>query len=228
MAQFPTTRWSLIQTRDRSQADIVAVWRDLVQAYQPAIVSYFRRRATEQDADDLAQEFMLRSIDDGWWARADPQAGSFRQFLRLLMKRFLASQMGTGYRRFELTGDGNEDVADLQTPDQYFDLQFVLCLTRIALDDLRKDYESDGRGATFSALEPWLVEAPECGELVGLGKRLDVSPNTLAVQLKRLRTRLQKMVRIAIKDLSLNVECAATERDALYASLSMGGLQQCD
>ena len=223
MAQFPTTRWSLIQTSDRSQADIVAAWSDLVQAYQPAIVSYFRRRATRQDADDLAQEFMLRSIDDGWWARADPEAGSFRQFLRILMKRFLASQMDAGYRRFERTGEGTENPADLQTPDQVFDLQFALCLTRIALDDLRKDYESDGRGATFSALEPWLVEAPEYGELAGLGKQLEISPNTLAVQLKRLRTRLQKTVRVAIKDLSLNDECAAIERDALYASLCPDG-----
>lgn len=224
MAKFPTTRWSLIQTSDRTQAEIVAAWSDLVQAYHPAIVSYFRRRATRQDADDLAQEFMLRSIDDGWWARADPQAGSFRQFLRMLMKRFLANQMDAGYHRFERTRKSHEDVADLQTPDRYFDLQFALCLTRIALDDLRKDYESDGRGATFSALEPWLVEAPEYGELVVLGKQLDVSPNTLAVQLKRLRTRLQKAVRVAIKDLSLNDECAATERDALYASLSQDGM----
>ncbi len=222
MANFPTTRWSLIQTSDRSQADIVAAWSDLVQAYQPAIVSYFRRRATRQDADDLAQEFMLRSIDDGWWARADPQAGSFRQFLRMLMKRFMANRIEAGYRRFEWTGQGHEEAADLQTPDQIFDLQFALCLTRIALDDLRKDYECEGRGATFSALEPLLAEAPEHGELVRLGKQLDVSPNTLAVQLKRLRTRLQKAVRVAIKDLSLNEASAATERDALIASLSMG------
>lgn len=223
MAQFPTTRWSLIHTCDRSQADIVAAWSELVQAYQPAIVNYFRRRATQQDADDLAQEFMLRSIDDGWWARADPQAGSFRQFLHMLMKRFLANQMGAGYRRFERTGESHEDVADLQTPDQHFDLQFALCLTRIALDGLRKDYESDGRGATFTALAPWLAEAPEYGELIELGKQLDVSANTLAVQLKRLRTRLQKAVRVAIKDLSLNDEFAAAERDALVASLSLGG-----
>jgi len=228
MAHFPTTRWSLIQTSDRSQADVVGAWSDLVLAYQPAIVSYFRRRATHQDADDLAQEFMLRSIDDGWWARADPQAGSFRQFLRMLMKRFMADQMDAGYRRFERTGQSHEDVADLRTPDQAFDLQFALCLTRIALDDLRRDYESDGRGATFSALEPWLAEAPEYGELVGLGTQLDVPPNTLAVQLKRLRTRLQKTVRVAIKDLSLNDECAANERDALVASLAMRGQQKCD
>lgn len=222
MVNFPTTRWSLIQTSDRSQADIVAAWSDLVQAYQPAIVSYFRRRATRQDADDLAQEFILRSIDDGWWARADPLAGSFRQFLRMLMKRFMANQMEAGFRRFEWTGQRHEEAVDLKTPDQVFDLQFALCLTRIALDDLRQDYECEGRGATFSALEPLLAEAPAHGELVGLGKQLDVSPNTLAVQLKRLRTRLQKAVRVAINDLSLNDACAATERDALMASLSMG------
>ena len=224
MLQFPSTRWSLIQTRDRSQADVLASWSDLVRAYQPAIVSYFRRRAGAQDAEDLAQEFLLRCMEEQWWARADSTAGSFRQFLQMLMKRFLAAQMESGYRRFEQVGISSEnsltDAVDQQTPEQYFDLQFLLRLTRIALDELRKDYENEGRGATFSALQPWLVETPGHGELAALGKQTQIAPNTLAVQLKRMRTRLQKAVRLAVNDLSLNAACAATEQHALLSVLS--------
>ena len=220
MQPFPTTRWSLIQTHELTQEQLVAVWAELVQAYQPAILGYFRRRSSAQDAEDLTQEFLLRCMDEQWWARADPQAGSFRQFLSMLMKRFLAQHMATGYRRFEYTGIELASRADWQTPERYFDVQFLLRLTQLALEALRKEYQSDGRGESFAALEPWLVETPAPGELAALGRQVEVAPNTLAVQLKRMRQRLHKAVRTAIVDLSLNADCAVAEQQALRELLS--------
>jgi RNA polymerase sigma-70 factor (ECF subfamily) len=223
MAVFPTTRWSLIQARDRTQAEVGAAWSDLVRAYQPAILGYFRRSVLSRDADDLAQEFMLRSMSEGWWSRANPQAGSFRTFLLTLLNRFLADHRDSGYRRFELIGADAGEAHDHQTPEQYFDLQFAVCLTRVALAELQKDYDSDGRGELFCALQPWLVEPPERGELVALGAAMQVSPNTLAVQLKRLRTRLQKAVHTALGELNLDKDHTAADIDALRDSLATQG-----
>ncbi len=127
------------------------------------------------------------------------------------------------YRRFELIGADADEGHDHQTPEQYFDLQFALCLTRVALDELQKDYESDGRGELFCALQPWLVEPPERGELVALGASMQVSPNTLAVQLKRLRTRLQKAVRAALGELNPDKHHTAADIDALRHSLAAQG-----
>ncbi|HEY2344375.1 MAG TPA: sigma factor [Xanthomonadaceae bacterium] len=223
MAVFPTTRWSLIQARDRTQAEVGAAWSDLVRAYQPAILGYFRRSVLSRDADDLAQEFMLRSMSEGWWSRANPEVGSFRTFLLTLLNRFLAQHKDSGYRRFELVGADAAEARDYQTPEHYFDLQFALCLTRVALAELQKDYESDGRGELFSALQPWLVEPPERGELVALGARMQIPPNTLAVQLKRLRTRLQKAVHVALGELNINKDHTAADMDALRRSLVRQG-----
>ena len=223
MAVFPTTRWSLIQAGDRPQAENGAAWADLMRAYQPVILAFFRRSALSRDADDLTQEFMLRSMSEGWWARADPAIGSFRGFLLMLLKRFLAQHRDTGYRRFESTGAVAADIGHEQTPEQYFDLQFALCLTRNALAELQKDYANDGRGALFAALQPWLAESPDRGELVELGARMQVAPNTLAVQLKRLRTRLQKAVRVALLELSVDSEHAAVDLDALRDGLASQG-----
>jgi len=219
MAVFPTTRWSLIQASDRQSGEVAAAWSDLVRDYCPAIIGYFRRCGCAREAEDLAQEFLLRSMRDGWWSRADPEVGSFRRFLLVLLKRFLAMQYDAGHRRFEVTGAIVEESDHGQTPERQFDLEFALCLTRTALAQLRGEYEGNGRVELFDTLQPWLSETPEHGELVALSGSVGVAPNTLAVQLKRLRARFQKAVRAALTDLSLDAEHAAADLDALRVVL---------
>jgi DNA-directed RNA polymerase specialized sigma24 family protein len=223
MAVFPTTRWSLIQASDRPPGEIAAAWGDLVRDYQPAIVGFFRRSVLARDADDLAQEFLLRSMRECWWSRADPDVGSFRQFLVVLLKRFLVQQRDAGYRRFEVTNASTSEGENNETPEKQFDLEFALCLTRIALNQLHGEYERDGRGEVFAALQPWLSEAPGYGELVALGASLQVAPNTLAVQLKRLRMRFQKAMRLALMQLSIDPQHAAADRESLRLALASGG-----
>jgi DNA-directed RNA polymerase specialized sigma24 family protein len=223
MAAFPTTRWSLIQASGRQPGEVGAAWSDLVRDYRPAILGFFRRSALARDAEDLAQEFLLRSMRDDWWSRADPEVASFRRFLLMLLKRFLAMQSEAGHRRFEVMGEDIEEGDHGQTPERQFDLDFALCLTRTALRELRADYEGNGRGETFVTLQPWLSEAPERGELAALGTRLGLTPNSLAVQLKRLRARFQKAVRAALRDLSIDAEHAAADLDALRVVLGSEG-----
>ncbi len=223
MTAFPTTRWSLIQASDRQPDAVAAAWADLVHDYRPAILAFFRRSALARDAEDLAQEFLLRSMHEGWWSQADPAIGSFRRFLLVLLKRFLAIQNSSGYRRFERTGIEVEDTADCASPEQWFDFEFALCLTSAALERLREDYAVGGRAALFDALQPWLSEQPERGELVALGAQLQTAPNTLAVQLKRLRARFAQAVRAALADLSLDEQHASADLDALRAVLGAPG-----
>jgi DNA-directed RNA polymerase specialized sigma24 family protein len=223
MAVFPTTRWSLIQASDRQADDVACAWSDLVRDYRPAIVGFFRRSALAREADDMAQEFLLRSMRDGWWSRADPQVGSFRRFLLVLLKRFMITQSDSGHRRFEVIGVSVEEYDHGQTPERQFDLEFAVCLTRAALNQLQGEYESGGRGELFVALQPWLSEAPEHGELAALGVRLQVAPNTLAVQLKLLRARFRKAVRAALADLSIDAKHAAADLEALRAVLGSDG-----
>ena len=219
MAVFPTTRWSLIQASDRQPGEVAAAWGDLVRDYRPAIIGFFRRGEGSQEAEDLAQEFLLRSMRESWWSRADPEVGSFRRFLLVLLRRFLSTQRDAGRRRFEVNGVAVEESDHEQTPERQFDLEFALCLTRTALTQLRKEYETNGRAELFDTLQPWLSDMPEHGELAALSASVNVTPNTLAVQLKRLRARFQKAVRAALADLSLDAEHAAADLDALRVVL---------
>ncbi|MDZ4814125.1 MAG: hypothetical protein SGI99_16175 [Pseudomonadota bacterium] len=224
MAVFPSTRWSLIQTGQRSPAEARAGWNVLIRAYQPVILAFFRRSTLARDADDLAQDFILRSISDNWWSRADPEVASFRTFLLVLLRRFLAQQRDLAYRRLETAESGFDSVSADSSPEHAFDLQFALCLTQAALSALQEEYLQEGRGDLFAALQGWLLEPPEPGELLALGQRLQVPPNTLAVQLKRLRLRLQRAVRAGVRELSLDAQQAVVDLDALRQALAAEGV----
>src|ERR1700760_2776309 len=101
MTAFPSTRWSLIQASERPPGEIAAAWSELVRSYRPATVALFRRATTPTEAEDLAQEFLLRSMRENWWSRADATVGSFRRFLFVLLIRFRGQQQRLAFRRIE-------------------------------------------------------------------------------------------------------------------------------
>jgi hypothetical protein len=208
----------LIQASERPPGEIAAAWSELVRGYRPAIVAFFRRTTNAADAEDLAQEFLLRSMRENWWSRADAGIGSFRKFLFVLLSRFLAQQRNLAFRRLETASDAL-DIQHDDTPDKQFDIDFAACLARNALDRLRADYERDGRGIVFDALQEWLSDTPPRGDLARLGESLGIAPNTLAVQLKRLRLRFRKTMVETLEQLSADgdeAHCEAhTLRDAL-------------
>jgi len=223
MVAFPSTRWSLIQASERADGEIAAAWSDLVRDYRPAIVGFFRRSALVRDADDLAQEFLLRSMQEQWWSRADRNIGSFRRFLGVLLRRFLAQQRDLGHRRNEVNNTDIPEAADGATPDTHFDIEFARCVARAAFADLHDDYDREGRAELFEVLQHWLTEPPAHGALAELGAKVHVAPNTLAVQLKRLRFRYQRAIRAALVQLSVDAGCAEREFVALRSALIDGG-----
>ncbi|HEX4479589.1 MAG TPA: hypothetical protein VH082_02175 [Rudaea sp.] len=218
MTAFPSTRWSLIQASDRPPGEIAAAWSELVRDYRPAIVAFFRRATATADAEDLAQEFLLRSMRENWWSRADAGVGSFRRFLFVLLNRFFRQQRGLAFRRLEIQSD-TIDIEHDDTPDKQFDVDFAACLARNALDRLRTEYARDGRVEIFDALQEWLTETPPRGDLVKLGESLHVAPNTLAVQLKRLRLRFRKTMNETLEQLSTDRDDADCEAHTLQHAL---------
>jgi DNA-directed RNA polymerase specialized sigma24 family protein len=220
MSVFPTTRWSLIHASRLSPQEAAAAWSALARDYRPAIVAYFRRSPLARDAEDLAQEFLLSSMEDGWWARADADVGSFRRFLLALLKRFLLNRWNSAQQRCEVLADTVDTGTDADSPEARFDLQFALCLTRTALEALRERYARDGRADLFEQLEPCIAETPAPGELAALATRLDIAPNTLAVQLRRVRQRLREAIRTALTALCVDRAQADADLAALRGALA--------
>jgi hypothetical protein len=80
VAQFPSTRWSLIVRSGATPSARHAAFSELALAYRRAILNSFARLAP-QDAEDVTQSFLEASYEHAWWSRADASAGTFRGFL---------------------------------------------------------------------------------------------------------------------------------------------------
>ncbi|MBK8066257.1 MAG: sigma-70 family RNA polymerase sigma factor [Rhodanobacteraceae bacterium] len=213
MAEFPSTQWSLIRGSALSQVDRRGAFAALARAYQPAMRAYLRARLGADEAEDALQAFLTQSWEHAWFSRADPEFGSFRGFLLVMLKRHVGHWRDK--RRLatdEIDVDAPlEDADPASDPQRAFDSRFLVALTQQGLDRLRAAYAARGRREICDALLPLLASPPAKGDLAELSQRLGVPANTLAVELKRLRERLAGAMREALAELC--VDAATAERE---------------
>lgn len=211
MTMFSTTRWSLVlATRedDASSRDALA-W--LCAQYRAPVVAYVRRFGyPRQDAEDLAQAFFVKFLESRYHADADPARGRFRSFLLTALKRFLAN--ARDHDHAQKRGGGGvvsgvdsgvvETLVDEAgaTPDQEFDRMFARAVVEHALARLAREAREAGKIELFDALREFLLESPEPERYGVVADRLGMRRNTLAVTVKRLRARLQELVRAEIAE----------------------------
>jgi DNA-directed RNA polymerase specialized sigma24 family protein len=219
MARFPDTQWSLLRRSGEDASTRVVAFSDLARAYQPAILAFFRARLAPADAEDATQAFLAASFEHRWWARADAEAGSFRTFLLVLLRRHLARiRPSAAALPAAVAVEGLADPAP--SADAAFDVRFALLLTQRALQRLRDDYAMRGRGPLFDGLVDLLRDPPAHGELQVAASALGIAANTLAVELRRLRSRLRQALRAELGELCCDQAALEAEWGSLEAVLS--------
>ena len=218
MARFPDTQWSLIRRSAESPSVRHSAFSQLVQAYRPAIVAFFRARLPSADADDAVQSFLAASFEYEWWNRADAGIGSFRGFLLMLMHRHLG-HVRAGHAPHLALDEVAEPSDPAPSPERAFDTRFALLLTRRALDALRTQYRERGRDGLFDQLLPLVGDPPDHGALKQAAEAMNVNPNTLTVELKRLRMRLRAALSEELRQLCVDQAAFEADRAALHAVL---------
>ena len=218
MASLPTTRWSLIAATAASGPEARAAWSNLLKDYRPVVLAYFRRSMDLADAEDMAQQFLARSIEAGWWARAESASGSFRRFLFVLLTRFRRDALERRELPVESIDQDWEDSSAV-TPAREFDLAFVATLTRAALGSLQQEYAARGREPVFAALRDDLANPGGHGSLAETAVVLGMNPNSLVVERKRFSARLGARMRAELAALCCDEAQADREWQALQAVL---------
>lgn len=218
MGQFPDTQWTLIRRSGETPSARHAAFSELARDYRPAILAFFRSRLSLADADDAAQSFLAASFEHRWWARADAEIGSFRGFLLTMLHRHLshlraARRPTEGMHAIDALPDPTADA------ERQFDARFALLLTRQSLDILRMRYRARDRAALFDQLVHLLAQPPDHGQLQHCAEALGLPANTLTVELKRLRARLQTVMREQLRQLCANESTLEVEWAALQAVL---------
>lgn len=187
---FPSTTWSvpaLLQDRARLEEFCRRFWKPV---YSYARVAWGKRN---DDAKDVTQAFFLWLVEGDALSKFQPACGSFRSYLKLLLRNFL-------YTREEATarlkrGGGatfvpiSEDLApDSDDPEKAFDRAWMTEVLRRAIERTRRRFE--GRQAMFRVFEEYELSGAnrsygEVAAKLGL-KESDVRNHLVAVR-KELR-----------------------------------------
>src|SRR5262249_47095613 len=139
--------------------------------YWPPIYSFIRRRGcSPADAQDLTQSFFAFFLRTKAYAHVDRLHGKFRSFLLASVKNFLANdwdreqalKRGGDYQVVSLNSETAEtfyDAADAPdaTAERVFDLRWATTLTIGALNSLRRELQSEGKGELFEQLSNFLT-----------------------------------------------------------------------
>jgi hypothetical protein len=223
MGRFPDTQWSLIRRSGDAPALRREAFSGVARVNPPPVRAYFPAHLAAADAEEAAQSFLAASYEHGWWARADAAVGSFRGFLLVLLRRHL------GHLR-DLRGPDATHLDEVATwlPDpgaaaeRLFDARFALLLAARAIHRLRGEYHGRGREALFEDLLRLLGDPPKHGELQAVAGSLGRPPNTLSVELGRLRKRLRAAIGDELRELCADQADFDVEWAALQAVLDGG------
>lgn len=208
--QFPTTRWSrVIAARNPHAPETREALAVLCNAYWYPLYAYIRRRGhAPEHAQDLTQDFFAYVLEHDLFAKADPNRGRFRSFLRAVCDHHLAdirdrqkAQKRGGGRLLlpidarDAEGRYSREPADEMTPERIFDRSWALTLLNRVLERLREEYQNAGRAATFDGLRVVLAGGRETISHAAIAERLATTEGAVRVAVHRLRRRYGLLLR---------------------------------
>lgn len=201
---FPSTIWS--QIRDAAAGDRVRL-NALLARYRTLVVPFLRRRGCpEGDAEDVAQEVLLRLSREEFLAKADAERGRFRDLLFTVTRRTLADhwereravKRGGGRGAVPLSpGDSSAEGIEPAAPEEadVFERAWAQALLAQALDRFRVECGAKG-SPRFEALRLTQYDGlsyREAAERLGR-KETDVT-NDVHLAKKRLKELIAEEVR---------------------------------
>lgn len=230
MPGFATTRWSLILGARLEPEAARQALGQICRDYRAPVLAYIRRNGyPPTDAEDLTQEFFTRLLERRWDVRADPARGRFRSYLLTALRRFLidAHAHDTARKRGGGLCPVDMDQATLalaspssEAPDQAFTRHWMATVLEHAMRKLRLEADAAGKRELFDSLVEFLAESPDPSVYQRLGERLQMRPNTIAVNVHRLRQRLRALVRLELQQTVADPDALDDELRELRTALS--------
>jgi RNA polymerase sigma factor (sigma-70 family) len=175
-AAFPSTRLSVLRAAGSDDPEVRRVALEVLAAvyWRPVYARYrLKWNVAAADAEDLAQDFFARALDDGLFEDYDPSRARFRTYLRLCADRFAANarrdrrrlKRGGAVILVPLDFPGAErDLAgalayrDDAEADAWFDREWVRALFADAVERLRAATTGTSREIRFILLRRYDLE----------------------------------------------------------------------
>jgi RNA polymerase sigma-70 factor (ECF subfamily) len=170
------TTWTVIQNaRDDSPEVRQRGFEEFCKKYWKPIYQYLRMawRKSNEDAKDLTQAFFAWLSDPEILKRYAPERGSFRTFLKTLLRHFVQHEDEAMHRLKrgggqaivsldQLGASGYEGPADPQSPDpdEAFEQEWRSTVMAHALDRVKRRLVKRGREIKLRVFEAYCVERP--------------------------------------------------------------------
>jgi RNA polymerase sigma-70 factor (ECF subfamily) len=214
-APFPETSWrSILAARDRQAPDYVDRVNRLAKLYWRPVYWYIRLQwsKTHEQCKDLTQQFFLQMLERDVFGLADPSKGSFRSFLRAVLKHFLLVtkrderrlKRGGGKSLLSLTMDDVQEerilpAAKGKTPDETFDLEWARSVMDEAFGRLETESRKEKQQEAYEAFKRYYFAKTPLS-YAEVAKQMGISEFTLQNRLYAMRQRLKKIVRDLVTD----------------------------
>ncbi len=225
-SSFRTTHWSIVLAAGGSRPDSRTALEELCGTYWRPIHGFIRRRGYDpSDARDLTQGFFARFLERDDVEGLDPARGRFRSYLLAAVKNFLVNEQereralkrGGGTHTGPLILDDEADLAlepaDTHTPESAFERQWALALLRCALERVRVEQVSAGRGELFEHLKPTLAGESLSGGHAAVAKDLGLTTVAVKVAAHRLKKRYRELL---LEELARTVDLPQDIEDELH------------
>ena len=214
-ARFASTHWSVVLAAAKSASpEARAALDKLCRDYWYPLYAFLRRKGhNENDAKDLTQQFFAeRVVNRRVLQGVKPGSGRFRSWLLTCLENLvsnqrekeLAQKRGGNSEHLSLDFQDAEgrylnEPADLQTADKLYERAWAFTLLDRALEALRFQHESEGKGELFQVLREFLPGEESCHSYAEVAGRLGKSEESIKMAVSRLRQQYGKTLRAEIK-----------------------------
>ena len=230
--EFPTTSWTLVAAAgDSRREDCRDALARLCEHYWYPVYAYIRRRGyTEEEAQDLTQDFFVRILEGRYLDRADQHRGKFRSFLLNSCKFFLADQADRMRARkrgagailpFEMVSAEDRfrfEPAYNETPETIFERNWAVSLLDRVVSRLKDEFTGHGRPGDFDRLKVFLL-GQSAIPYAELAREMGASEGGLKVAIHRLRKRYRVLFQAEIAETVADPADVAAEIDFLISTL---------
>lgn len=211
------TRWTaIVKVRDVDNTLLARrALDDLCRDYWYPLYAYARRfGCSADDAPDVTQGFLACMVERNLLAGADQQLGKLRTFLLTAFKRHIgdvrdrerALKRGGGSETLSFDASEGEEryvqePADYRTPESIFERTWAFSVLRGAVAVLAAVEEKAGRGAQFTALEPFVsLDTKGEPDTAAAARSLGTTEENVRQLASRLRKKFRDTLRQQIAD----------------------------
>jgi len=206
----------------------------LCRRYWKPVYSYVRVAwaKSNEDALDLTQAFFAWLLEESALSRFDSERGSFRTFLKTLLRRFIGHQeqalhalkRGGAGKILSLEGSAPllEDLLpDPRTPDpeRAFQQVWAVELVQLCLDRVRQSCAAPERALPFRIYEAHTLGSSESRPTYReLGARYGITEREVETHLTAIRREIRREIEAELLRLTGNERAAREEWDELFGA----------